>query len=135
MSQYDDNIDLMSWLVAQTRMVERHLVMELSETPIVRFTADGQPFAVFYGIEGGKDHVIKLAPFFKESEEAFFARINGLEKGDRLGGDGHIEIEKWQAQNGKWHSSPVFVLDIMREPASACPALPDGITLPPSSIN
>lgn len=117
-------LDLAFWLVTQQHRAKDELVLTLTESPIVRFTIDAEPYAVFYGSARGVDHVAKHFPYPSESEQSFIDRLDDLHAGDTVSGDGHIETERWKTEGGKKHSACVFVFDILREPLSARPPIP-----------
>lgn len=117
-------LDLALWLVAQQHRAKDELGLTLTESPIIRFTKDAEPYAVFYGTARGVAHVAKHFPFPSESEQSFLDRLNDLDTGDILVGDGHIETERWKTESGKKHSACVFIFDIIREPVAARPDVP-----------
>lgn len=98
--------------------------------PIVRFQEGLHVYAVLYGSCDGVSMVARIEPMSFEDERTFLDRINDLAEGDTLGGYGHVELRRWKAESGHWHTAAELVVDVLTEPEGAKPQLPAGLRFP-----
>ncbi len=122
--------ELSDWLVLQQCKAKEQFSIRLDEPAMIRFRNKEELAAVLYGTANSTTHVVKHFPILGESEANFIRRMSSIPVGSQVAGEGHTEISKWKSESGQWHSTPIFVLDVLREPASAKPDLPDGLDYP-----